>query len=193
MVEPGSEPGVPLHNADGCPPRLTGIVRDVRCGIGRRYQARFVIRGEWTLIALLLDWSEVRRRSKQYEGRAGGHSRPGRDVRGGIDWSEVRGGWQRTCRPRHQPRRSGGQTGAEAPRSAGTYRGQLRPSDHIAAGCGPGGLARRREGSHLMVCLDLGDPVFGGLTVPAALLHNETCLIPGRRDPNPHCDSLSKM
>ena len=23
--------------------------------------------------------------------------------------------------------------------------------------------------------------------------HNETCLIPGRRDPNPHCDSLSKM
>ena len=23
--------------------------------------------------------------------------------------------------------------------------------------------------------------------------HNETCLIPGRRDPNPHCDSISKM
>ena len=23
--------------------------------------------------------------------------------------------------------------------------------------------------------------------------HNETCLIAGRRDPNPHCDSLSKM
>ena len=23
--------------------------------------------------------------------------------------------------------------------------------------------------------------------------HNETCLIQGRRDPNPHCDSLSKM
>ena len=23
--------------------------------------------------------------------------------------------------------------------------------------------------------------------------HNETCLIPGRRDQNPHCDSLSKM
>ena len=23
--------------------------------------------------------------------------------------------------------------------------------------------------------------------------HNETCLIQGRRDPNQHCDSLSKM